>query len=73
MQSDFPRPGTGIVGFGCAAVLVVLIGLPVVLSFEAGVPAFACLGALAVIVGLLAAHFGEAVHETLLKIAAWFR
>lgn len=73
MRRKFPKPGTGVVGSGCAVLLVGLIGLPVVfLSFDASAEAFAWLGGIALIAGLLAAHFGESVHETLLKIVAWF-
>jgi hypothetical protein len=63
----FPQPGTGVIGFGCMFIFLMIAFLPTIV---AGTKVdWAVTTGIAVIVGLVAARFGEPVFE---KVIHWF-
>lgn len=65
---------TGFVGFGCGAILVFAMLLPLALSSSEGTSRPLVLaGAVALIAGLVAARYGDPVFEFLLRVAGWIR
>jgi|GEM_PF-6631977 len=67
-HNRLPKPGTGIVGFGCAFVVVIVAGIPAVLG--SGLLAWAVLAGASILIGLIAARFGEPFFERMLKVLA---
>ena len=72
MRSDkpLPKPGTGVVGFGCTFIVVMAAGIPLVLGDEW--PAWVVLALIAIALGLIAARAGERFFERLLDAFRWW-
>jgi len=67
----FPQPGTGVIGFGCMFIFVMVAALPTIV---AGTRIdLAVITSVAVVLGLLAARFGERVLERAISWFSWWQ
>jgi CDP-diglyceride synthetase len=69
-HKPLPKPGTGVIGFGCTFIVVVAAGIPLLLG--SAWPYWAILVAVAVVVAAIAARKGESFFERVLGSLPWW-